>query len=112
MLVLNTIQCLHNYDNMCVYLSHTLSVNESVSNYCNILDCAAVDCGPLSDPLNGSVDINQTVFESIVTYTCDTGYVLDGADTRICQANGMWSGTEPSCASKTYSIYMIQLCTM
>ena len=73
-----------------------------------------MDCGPLSDLLNGSVDINQTVFESIVRYTCDTGYVLDGADTRICQANGIWSGTEPSCASKTYSIIMIRLrlCTM
>ena len=95
---------------MCVYLSHThviicIRFNASMSNYCNIIDYAAVDCGPLSDPLKGSVHIynNQTVFESIVTYTCDTGYVLDGADTRICQANGMWSGTEPSCASKTYS---------
>ena len=62
----------------------------------------AVDCGPLSDPLNGSV---KSAFESIAIYTCDTGYVLDGADTRICQANGMWSGTEPSCG-ETYSILL------
>ena len=84
---------------MYICLIHMLSsVLASVSNYYY----TAVDCGPLSDPLNGSV--NQTAFESIAIYKCDTGYVLDGADTRICQANGMWSGTEPSCASKTYSI--------
>ena len=61
---------------------------------------SVLDCGPLSDPLNGNFQILH--FESIVIYTCDTGYVLDGAETRICQANGMWSGTEPSCASKTH----------
>ena len=64
---------------------------------------SVLDCGPLSDPLNGNFLILH--FESIVIYTCDTGYVLDGADTRICQANGTWSGTEPSCASKTHNYY-------
>ena len=31
------------------------------------------------------------------TYTCDTRYMLIGAMTRTCQANGMWNSSEPAC---------------
>ena len=58
---------------------------------------AVVDCGPLSDPLNGNVDVNQTVINSTATYTCLIGYILSGDNTRICQADGVWSGSEPTC---------------
>ena len=39
---------------------------------------------------------------STATYECDTGYVLvGGEDTRTCQENGEWSGTAPTCNSKS-----------
>ena len=55
------------------------------------------DCGELDDPNNGQVSLNGTTLGSIATYTCDTGFDLIGDMERICQANGNWSGNEPTC---------------
>ena len=30
-------------------------------------------------------------------FTCNTGYELTGSDTRTCQSNGSWSGTDDVC---------------
>ena len=32
-----------------------------------------------------------------VICNCDTGYRLSGSRIRVCQANGQWSDTQPSC---------------
>lgn len=58
------------------------------------------DCGGLSAPANGSVDLtNGTIFGSKVTYACNTadGYILVGNGERVCQANTSWSGSQPTC---------------
>ena len=34
---------------------------------------------------------------SVVTYSCDTGYTLNGVMTRTCQSGGTWSGSAPTC---------------
>ena len=39
----------------------------------------------------------NTLEGSTAIYTCDDGFLLAGTDTRICQSNGNWSNTEPSC---------------
>ena len=31
------------------------------------------------------------------SFTCNTGYELTGSDTRTCQSNGSWSGTDEMC---------------
>ena len=31
------------------------------------------------------------------SFTCNTGYELTGSDTRTCQSNGSWSGTDVVC---------------
>ena len=60
----------------------------------------AVDCGSLSDPSNGAVDTSSgTTFMRTATYTCNTGYTLTGSNTRTCQADTDWSGSEPACDS-------------
>ena len=60
--------------------------------------CLAVNCGSLTDPINGAVDTTSgTTFMMTATYTCNTGYTLVGAVTRTCQANTMWSLTAPTC---------------
>ena len=58
------------------------------------------NCNSLSDPVNGSVDLPETVFRSSATYSCDSGFLLIGNDTRVCQEDGQWSGDDPVCQSK------------
>ena len=36
------------------------------------------------------------------SFTCHTGYVLNGSSTRACQSNGTWNGSEAICI-KGYS---------
>ena len=36
-------------------------------------------------------------YEDICNFTCDTGYELTGSDTRTCQSDGSWNGTETTC---------------
>ncbi|XP_064386127.1 sushi, von Willebrand factor type A, EGF and pentraxin domain-containing protein 1-like isoform X2 [Halichondria panicea] len=59
--------------------------------------CDPVDCGPLTDPSNGMVDVTTTTFGSTATYTCNTGYMLTGDTTRTCGAGGQWSSSAPTC---------------
>lgn len=59
--------------------------------------CAAVLCAP-DVLLHGSVSpAGQGGVGTTVTYTCATGFTLQGAATRTCQASGTWSGATPSC---------------
>ena len=59
-----------------------------------------VDCGELTDPTNGAVNTSSgTTFMMTATYTCNTGYNLNGVTTRTCQATGDWSGSDPTCDS-------------
>ena len=36
-------------------------------------------------------------YEDTCSFTCNTGYELTGSDTRTCQSNGSWNGTEGMC---------------
>ena len=61
-----------------------------------------IDCGPLPDIDNGRVSISpDTRFLSIATYTCNLGFVIDSVQKRRCEANGDYSGSEPSCVGKS-----------
>ncbi len=52
------------------------------------------------DPANGAVDDSNREFQDTATYTCDTGFELFGNSMRTCQADGTWSGDEPTCRGK------------
>ncbi|CAI8036467.1 Sushi, von Willebrand factor type A, EGF and pentraxin domain-containing protein 1 [Geodia barretti] len=56
-----------------------------------------VDCGSLTDPVNGAVTVTNTTFNSTATYSCNDGYSLVGDTTITCLASGLWSGDEPTC---------------
>ena len=62
-----------------------------------------VSCPLLTDPNNGMIncslgDDGVPSYEDTCSYTCDIGYQLNGSDTRTCQSDGSWSGTNAMCS--------------
>ena len=57
----------------------------------------AVGCGDPGTPANGQRSLSSTTYNSVVTYTCDVGYTLQGSNSRTCQSDGQWSGSVPQC---------------
>ena len=71
----------------------------------DIICSAVVDCGLLPNITNGMVIYNtqgqdQTLLGATVTYSCNTGYTLSENSMRTCQADGTWSGNNPTCNSE------------
>ncbi|XP_065904304.1 receptor-type tyrosine-protein phosphatase delta-like isoform X2 [Dysidea avara] len=62
-----------------------------------------IQCNNLTTPSNGvitscsSVSIGVGYEGDTCSYTCNTGYELTGSDTRTCQSNGNWSGSNDVC---------------
>ena len=66
-----------------------------------------VPCPLLNNPNNGIIscslgDDNVTSYEDTCNFTCNTGYELTGSDTRTCQSDGSWSGTDDICRKGDY----------
>lgn len=62
------------------------------------VSCTIKDCGAPPTPNDGSVSTpGGTTYTSVAKYSCNSGYTLIGKTTRTCQANGLWSGSAPSC---------------
>ena len=54
------------------------------------------------NPANGAMSCSlinapRSLYEDTCNFTCNTGYELTGSDTRTCQSDGSWSGSEISC---------------
>ena len=58
---------------------------------------SVVNCSDPGTPTNGQHNLPNTTYNSVVTYTCDVGYTLQGSNSRTCQSNGKWSGSVPQC---------------
>ncbi len=56
-----------------------------------------VTCPALTPPTNGVLSTTSRDYLTVVTYSCDTGYVLTGDAARQCQATGLWSLEAPTC---------------
>ena len=65
--------------------------------YCTCSAHSAVDCGDPGILTNGQRRLSSTTYNSVVTYTCDVDYTLQGSNSRSCQSNGQWSGSVPQC---------------
>ena len=73
--------------------------------------CERVDCGDPGVIRNGDRALGSTTYLSRVVYFCVPGYVLDGNSNRVCEANGNWSGSLPTCISKSsMNIMAFPLC--
>ena len=61
-----------------------------------------VFCPLLESLINGMVscslgDDGVPSYEDTCSFTCDTGYELTGNNTRTCQSDGSWSGSDVVC---------------
>ncbi|XP_078667428.1 sushi, von Willebrand factor type A, EGF and pentraxin domain-containing protein 1-like [Branchiostoma floridae x Branchiostoma belcheri] len=59
--------------------------------------CTPMQCQSLTVPTNGALSTTATSYQTVVNFTCNTGYVLNGTTNTTCQADGTWSTTEPTC---------------
>lgn len=59
---------------------------------------SAQRCSGIRAPINGKVSKGFGEYKDLVTYSCNSNeYRLNGPVERECQANGQWSGREPTC---------------
>ncbi|XP_065179367.1 sushi, von Willebrand factor type A, EGF and pentraxin domain-containing protein 1-like [Sycon ciliatum] len=60
-------------------------------------ECVPVQCPNPGMPANGARQGNNFLFMGVVSFTCDTGYMLRGAPSLLCLASGDWSQPRPTC---------------
>ena len=59
-----------------------------------------IDCKWLPTPEYGVVDfVPDTSLGSVAQFRCIRGFELVGSSYRICQYNGIWSMSQPTCES-------------
>ena len=68
-----------------------------------------VGCPLLTHPNGGEIfcslgDDGVPSYEDTCSFTCNTGYELTGSNTRTCQSDGSWSGTDGVCSRGMYLI--------
>ena len=75
-----------------------------------------VQCTELAAPMNGMAFCSPTndsmfSYEDTCSFSCNTGYELTGSDTRTCQSNGSWNGSDVTCSRGKYTaIYISYKC--
>uniref|UniRef100_A0A6P8IYU7 Sushi, von Willebrand factor type A, EGF and pentraxin domain-containing protein 1-like n=1 Tax=Actinia tenebrosa TaxID=6105 RepID=A0A6P8IYU7_ACTTE len=64
--------------------------------------CEIVDCGNVKPPYGGYRTLpGGTKYQAVVTYTCKPQHHLQGKPSRVCQADGTWSGSQPVCLERS-----------
>lgn len=61
---------------------------------------AAVFCGDPGTPAEGHLSGRSFTYRSEVTFQCRAPFLLVGSSRRTCQADGTWSGLQPTCIGK------------
>ena len=67
-----------------------------MTNFCSSFHTVVI-CPTLSDPVDGQVVLTGTLYGSQAAYNCNETLILNGNESRICGADGQWSGSEPTC---------------
>ncbi|XP_027870781.1 CUB and sushi domain-containing protein 1 isoform X4 [Xiphophorus couchianus] len=69
----------------------------------DIPQCLPVLCGDPGSPGEGFREGNIFSYGSEVRFYCHSPYVLVGSATRLCQADRIWSGHQPTCIDPTFN---------
>ncbi|MEE6459030.1 hypothetical protein FKM82_000515 [Ascaphus truei] len=59
--------------------------------------CEAISCGPPEDIAYGFLNSSTFNYNEYIQYVCFPGYEMHGSPSRQCLANGLWSGSPPTC---------------
>lgn len=57
----------------------------------------AVFCGDPGTPAEGRLTGRSFTYKSEVSFQCTPPFILVGSSRRTCQADGSWSGVQPTC---------------
>ena len=77
--------CSYSYSTYFMYVAKCPSLNDTENV---MISCSLGDDGVPS-------------YEDTCSFTCNTGYELTGSDTRSCQSDGTWSGSDVTCRRGT-----------
>ena len=67
----------------------------TVNNY--LVRCPSPDI-PNNGMMNCLMGADHLLsYEDTCSFTCNNGYELTGSDTRTCQSNGSWNGSDSEC---------------
>ena len=75
--------------------------------YClfhDILFFEIVTCPKLPSPDYGDVEITGAYPKNTATFSCKSGYVLEGPKVLVCLYNGKWNDDPPTCERENYTI--------
>ncbi|XP_074185389.1 CUB and sushi domain-containing protein 1 isoform X1 [Rhinolophus sinicus] len=59
--------------------------------------CVAITCGHPGNPAHGLTNGSEFNLNDVVNFTCNTGYVLQGAPRAQCRSSSQWSSPLPTC---------------
>uniref|UniRef100_A0A8C6QR27 CUB and Sushi multiple domains 3 n=1 Tax=Nannospalax galili TaxID=1026970 RepID=A0A8C6QR27_NANGA len=63
--------------------------------------CLPKFCGDPGIPSHGKREGKSFIYQSEVSFSCSSPFILVGSSTRLCQADGTWSGSSPHCIEPT-----------
>ncbi|XP_064225865.1 CUB and sushi domain-containing protein 1 [Aotus nancymaae] len=59
--------------------------------------CVPITCGHPGNPAHGFTNGSEFNLNDMVNFTCNTGFLLQGASRAQCRSNGQWSSLLPTC---------------
>ncbi|CAI9171546.1 unnamed protein product [Rangifer tarandus platyrhynchus] len=65
--------------------------------------CLPVFCGDPGTPAEGRLSGKSFTYGSEVFFQCKSPFLLVGSSRRVCQADGTWSGVQPTCIDPAHN---------
>lgn len=70
---------------------------------------SAVFCGDPGTPAEGRLNGKSFTYRSEVSFQCRPPFILIGSSKRFCQADGTWSGIQPTCIGNKLPLMSVLL---
>ena len=67
---------------------------------------STVECAQIVDPDSGSVSVSSDGSVSTAVFSCASGYHIVGDALSVCDDNGSWNSTSPTCGICLYMFFI------